>query len=133
MAPRSLGARATLALVAVAVALLPVGPIAAAQQRDAEAADAAEHRAQRVLDDLWALEAGVLEEGAGLRGAAVTGDPPDPYAAGRAQAVAARASLAAAGPGRGLEGALPPVEAAADAWPGWADARQAALAPARPP
>jgi PAS domain S-box-containing protein len=126
MAPRSLWARATLALVAVAVALLPVGPIAAAQQRDAEAADAAAHRAQRVLDDLWALEAGVLEESAGLRGAAVTGDPPDPYAAGRAQAVAARASLAAAGPGSGLEGALPPVEAAADAWQGWADARQAA-------
>jgi PAS domain S-box-containing protein len=128
MAPRSLWARATLALVAVAVALLPAGLIAAAQQRDAEATDAAAHRAQRVLDDAWALEAGVLEESAGLRGAAVTGDPPDPYAAGRAQAVAARASLAAGGPGSGLEGALPPVEAAADAWQGWADARQAALA-----
>jgi PAS domain S-box-containing protein len=130
MAPRSLWARATLALVAVAVALLPVGPMAAAQQRDAEAADAAAHRAERVLDDVWALEAGVLEESAGLRGAAVTGVPPDPYAAGRALAVAARASLAAGGSVSGLEEALPPFEAAADAWQGWADARLAALASA---
>src|SRR5438132_13294588 len=94
---RALRFRATVALLGAFVLILPLAILAAGQQRQALAARASAHRAERVHADLQSLQLGVVEERAGLRDYVLTGDRRflADYDRGRARAGAARPALAA--------------------------------------
>jgi PAS domain S-box-containing protein len=119
--------RATLALLAVYVAILPVGLVVADQERQAMAVAATGRQMGRVASDVQGLETAVLDESAGLRGYVETADARllGGYDAGRAQARSAWSSLAADARGTAVEAELPALQSAADAWQSWADRSRA--------
>jgi PAS domain S-box-containing protein len=131
----SLWFRATLALFAVACALVPVGVALVALEHRAAAADEEALRGERVESDVQGLETGVLAECAGLRAYLLTGDATllREYDVGHAEAALARAALVRDAPGTDVEGGVPPLMAADDAWQAWASRRraEAVLAPGR--
>src|SRR6266508_730729 len=119
---RTLWLRATLALFGVYVVLLPAGLLVAGQQGQAAGAADRAARLGRVQVDLRALQTGVFEESAGLRGYIETTDARllDQYDAGRARLGRAWASLAVDASGTVLERELPALRATSDAWQEWA-------------
>jgi PAS domain S-box-containing protein len=126
---RSVWFRATLALVAVYLAILPIGLVMADRQGQATAAEAATRQMERVEGDVQGLETGVLEESTGLRAYMETADPRllNGYDPGRAQVDSAWSSLARDARGTALEARLPGLRAAIDAWQRWAAQRRSGI------
>jgi PAS domain S-box-containing protein len=136
MARRSLAAwvvrqfwfRAVLALLAGYVLLLPLGQIPAQQQRQALAATGRAHRVERLQIDVQSLQLGMVIQFAGIRGYVLSADPRflSGYDTGRSMAGTGWSALSTDARGSELQGELPALQAAMDAWQTWAAVRREA-------